>query len=137
MASFYRIWVFTEKYFRTDYCLNLTILKIRYSINNVIVIPKSLRGLIISYWSVGCQCAIQWWCISEPDSKCKSIAVFAVTWNRYFYIRCESQLESHIVHILVISGFLRRKYCSCFSMLLFGLYLLWLIVKLSTMTLRV
>ena len=60
---------------------------------------------------------------SEPDSKCKSILIFAVTWNRYFYRRCESHLESYIVHILVLSGFSRKKYYSCFPVLLFGLYL--------------
>ena len=111
---------FTEKYFRTNYSLNIAIL----------LCPKYVRWLVISYWNIGCQCAIQWWCISEPDSKYKSIVVFAVTWNRYCYRHCESHLESHIVHILVISGFSRKKYYSCFSVLLFGLCLLWLMVKI-------
>ena len=83
-----------------------------------LVCPKSLRWHIISCWSIGCQCAIQWLCISEPDSKCKSIVVFAVTWNRYFCWRCESHLESDIVHILVISGFSRKNCYSYFSVLL-------------------
>ena len=50
------------------------------------------------------------------------------------YRRCES-LESHMVHILVISGFSRKKYC--FSVLPFGLYLLQMIVKISTMKFKV
>ena len=84
-----------------------------------LVFPKSLRWRIISYWSIGCHCALQWWCISESGSKCKSIVVFAVTWNRYFWRRCESHLESYIVHILVRNGFSRKKYYSCFSVLTF------------------
>ena len=83
------------------------------------VYPKSLSWRIISYWSIGCHRTIQWWCILEPDSKCKSIVVFAVTWNRYFCRGCESHLESCIVHILVISSFSRKQYYSCFSVLLF------------------
>ena len=43
--------------------------------------------------SMGCQCTFQWQCILESDSKCKSIMIFAVTCNRYFYRRYKSHFK--------------------------------------------
>ena len=34
--------------------------------------------------------------VSEPDSKCKSITIFAVTWSRYFY-RCYESYQGVII----------------------------------------
>lgn len=58
-----------------------------------IAMPQLPQRRIIYHYSMGCQCTVQWQCILKSDRKCKSIMIFAVTCNRYFYRRYKSHFK--------------------------------------------
>lgn len=81
-----------------------------------LVCPISYRWWIICRWSTGSWCAVQWWCIAEPDRKCKFIAIFVVKLNRLFYRSCESHFELvGVISVLSINIHLIdvKVGCSC------------------------